>query len=91
MTFEERTFIDGHGNEITVPPELDDNEVRQKAFESGWLKGEALNNAIWEAAWFAVERRCDKDKFVATITKAANEAFDSQVNNAAVRKDARCK
>ena len=84
MTLEERTFIDGHGSEITLPA-LDD-EARQKAFVSGWAQGEALNNAIWEAAWFAVERNCDKDKFVATIIKAANEAFDSQVNNAAVRK-----
>jgi len=79
----ESTFIDGQGDEITLPA-LDD-EARQKAFVSGWAHGEALNNAIWEAAWFAVERNCDRDKFVATIIKAANEAFDSQVNNAAVR------
>jgi hypothetical protein len=48
--------------------------------------GAELNNAIWEAAWFAVNKRhCDKDTFVTLVTKAADEAFDSQVNNAAVR------
>jgi hypothetical protein len=47
--------------------------------------GEALSNAIWEAAWFAVDKHCSKAEFVAMVTKAANEAFDSQVHNAAVR------
>jgi hypothetical protein len=46
--------------------------------------GEALSNAIWEAAWFAVDKHYSKVEFVAMVTKAANEAFDSQVNNAAV-------
>jgi hypothetical protein len=49
--------------------------------------GEFLRNAIWEAAWFAVDKLCSKAEFVAMVTNAANEAFDSQVNNAAVRVD----
>ena len=44
--------------------------------------GEELSNAIWEAAWFAVNKHRSKAEFVAMVTKAANEAFDSQVQNA---------
>jgi hypothetical protein len=47
--------------------------------------GEALSNAIWEAAWFAVNKHRSKAEFVAMVTKAANEAFDSQVHNAVTR------
>jgi hypothetical protein len=51
--------------------------------------GAELNNAIWEAAWFAVDCHCDKDEFIAMVTKAANEAFDAQVNNKAKREERR--
>jgi hypothetical protein len=48
--------------------------------------GEQLSEAIWTAAHYAVnEIHCSKDQFVAMVTRAANEAFDSQANNAAVR------
>jgi hypothetical protein len=49
--------------------------------------GEKLSEAAWEAAWFAVRKqRCGRDEFVAMVTKAAGEAFDSQMNNAMVRR-----
>ena len=48
--------------------------------------GDALSNAIWEAAWFAVNKiDCSKTEFVGIVTRAANEAFDSQMHNAALR------
>jgi hypothetical protein len=44
--------------------------------------GDQLSAAIWEAAWWSVNRsKCNKDEFVAMVTRAANEAFDSQVHN----------
>jgi hypothetical protein len=52
---------------------------------------EALNNAIWEAAWFAVQRGADKEKFVATITRAASEAFDSHLQFAPARRQQKAK
>jgi hypothetical protein len=45
--------------------------------------GEKLSEAMWEAAWFAVRKQlCGRDEFVALMTKAAEEAFDSQMSNA---------
>jgi hypothetical protein len=50
--------------------------------------GEQLSNALWEAAWFAVDNGSNKERFVAMVFRAANEAFDSQASNRILRKHA---
>jgi hypothetical protein len=48
--------------------------------------GGKLSEAIWEAAWFAVENDPSKnDKFVALLTRAAKTAFALQLHNANLR------
>jgi hypothetical protein len=47
--------------------------------------GEQLSEAIWNAARFALDSGISKRRFVALVTKAADEAFDSHILNAKVR------
>lgn len=57
-----------------------------KKIDGNALYGIDLVNAIWEAAWFAVNRlHYDKDDFVSLITLCAAESFDAQLSNAATR------
>ena len=72
----------------TKHPLMDKRQDKQSD-EQQLRAGEATNaalEAIWTAAWFAVnELHCSKAEFIATVTKAANAAFDSQMQNAGVR------
>jgi len=47
--------------------------------------GEALSDAIWDAACFTVTKTdYSKAEFVAIVAWAASEAFDAQMDSAAV-------